>query len=214
VVTTSDASPTTISLPYFIARPAADHHCPGIVVIHEGNGISTQLLRVCQRLAAEGYLTVAPDLFFRVGGTEAGDYMTLIGSLERERTQTDIAEAAGILRDAGATSVGVTGFCMGGLLTYRTAVTTPGFDAAAGFYGAGIHAELGKPRCPTLLVFGGNDQWIPRADLDAVAAHHPETIVYPDAGHGFMRDGSDDYHESAASDAWKQLLAHFAEHLS
>ena len=46
-----------------------------------------------------------------------------------------------------------------------------------------------------------------------VAAHHPDTTVYPEAGHGFMRDGSDDYSEAAATDAWSRLLAHFGEHL-
>ena len=62
-----------IALPYFLARPARDAPGPGVVVIHEGNGISPQLLRVCQRLAAEGYGVIAPDLFYRAGGTEAGD---------------------------------------------------------------------------------------------------------------------------------------------
>jgi carboxymethylenebutenolidase len=60
-----------IALPYFIALPAAAPPWPGVVVLHEGNGISTQLLRVCQRLAGEGYGAIAPDLFFRAGGTEA-----------------------------------------------------------------------------------------------------------------------------------------------
>jgi carboxymethylenebutenolidase len=99
------------------------------------------------------------------------------------------------------------------MLSYRTAVTTPGFDAAVGFYGGGISRELGEPRCPTLLLFGGTDEWIPMADIDAVAAHHKDTVVYPEAGHGFMRDGSDSYHESSATDGWKRMLAHFGAHL-
>src|SRR5437879_1052997 len=197
----------------FSARPASDGPWPGIVVIHEGNGISPQLLRLCQRLAHEGYATIAPDLFFRSGGTEAGDFATLIGALDRERTQEDITEAADELRRSGASSVGVTGFCMGGMLTYRTALSTPGFDAAVGFYGR-VSGELGEPRCPTQLFYGGTDEWIPTADIEAVVAHHPETIVYPDAGHGFMRDGSPDYHEEAATDAWKRMLTFFATHLS
>ena len=68
---------TEISLPYFSARPAGEHPGPGVVVIHEGNGISSQLRRVCQRLAHEGYSTLAPDLFFRVAGTEASDVRSL-----------------------------------------------------------------------------------------------------------------------------------------
>src|SRR5437764_750550 len=57
-----------IELPYYLSLPAAPPPWPGVVVIHEGNGMSQQLLRVCERLAAEGYATIAPDLFFRTGG--------------------------------------------------------------------------------------------------------------------------------------------------
>jgi carboxymethylenebutenolidase len=201
-----------ISLPYFTARPASDGPVPGIVIAHEGNGMGPQLLRVAQRLAAQGYATVAPDLFFRAGGSEAGDFATLMGSLDRDRTQADLREAADLLRRQGSPVVGITGFCMGGMLTYRAAVGG-GFDAAVGFYGAGISHELGTPACPTLLVFGGTDEYIPPSEIEAVVAHHPDTVVYPDAGHGFMRDGSPNFDEAAAADAWQRLLAFFGAHL-
>jgi carboxymethylenebutenolidase len=204
---------TEISLPYFVARPAGDHPVPGIVVIHEGNGISSQLLRVCQRLAHEGYLAMAPDLFFRAGGTEARDVVSLMGSLSPVQTGSDIDGAISRLRDLGAGAVAVIGFCMGGLLTYRTALEASGCDAAVGFYGAGIAAELGQPRCPTLLFFGGDDPYIAAADIATVAAHHHDTVVYPRAQHGFMRDGSPNYDEEAAVDAWARLLVFLAAHL-
>ena len=84
-----------ITLPYFVARPASNVSA-GVVVIHEGGGI--QLLRVCQRLAAEGYAAVAPDLFFRAGGTGAADFGTLMGSLDPSTTAADLGEAAAHLR--------------------------------------------------------------------------------------------------------------------
>ena len=202
---------SAIALPYFQATPASPTPS-GVVVIHEGNGISPQLLRFCQRLAGEGYTVIAPDLYFRSGGTESADAMTLYRDLDVEQAQRDIHAAADIARGLGAQKVGVTGFCMGGRLTYRSAVAG-GFDAAAGFYGSGIAAELGEPKCPTLLFFGGNDQWIPAADIAAVAAHHEATTVYPLAGHGFMRDGSPDHVPAAAGDAWDRLLAHFRANL-
>jgi carboxymethylenebutenolidase len=204
---------TDIALPYFLARPAAEPPWPGVVVIHEGNGMGAQLLRVCQRLAAEGYAAIAPDLFFRAGGTEAGDFATLMGSLKPARVRADLDGAAATLRALGAGRIGVTGFCMGGLFTYRSALESDAFSAAVGFYGARIAQELGTPRCPTQLFFGGRDPWIPEADIAAVVAHHPETVVYPEATHGFMRDGSESYDEAAATDAWARLLRHFAQHL-
>ena len=201
-----------IALPYFVARPS-DPVTAGVVVIHEGGGISPQLLRVCQRLAAEGYAAIAPDLFFRAGGTGAADFGVLIGSMERDATAADLAESAAHLRALGATKIGVTGFCMGGLQTYRAAVTTSTFDAAVGFYGSRIASELGSPTCPTLLFFGDNDPYIPMAEIEAVRQHHPESVVYEGAGHGFFRDGSESYDEAAAGDAWTRLLAHFGTHL-
>src|SRR5579864_6238714 len=119
---------TNIAMPYFLARPTSTVTA-GVVVIHEGGGISPQLLRVCQRLAAEGYAAIAPDLFFRVGGTSAADFSTLMGSLDPAVTAADVAESAEVLRSLGAVKLGVTGFCMGGLLTYRAA-TSGEFDAA------------------------------------------------------------------------------------
>lgn len=209
---------TDIALPYFLSRPAAEPPWPGVVVIHEGNGISAQLLRFSQRLAHEGYAAIAPDLFFRAGGTEAGDFAKLMGSLKPDEVRADIEGAAATLRSMGAAAIGVTGFCMGGLFTYRAALTSGSadgttFSAAVGFYGARIAQELGTPKCPTLLFFGGQDPWIPEADIETVRAHHPSTVVYPEATHGFMRDGSESYDEAAAADAWTRLLGFFGDHL-
>jgi carboxymethylenebutenolidase len=202
-----------ISLPYFLALPEKDGPWPGVVVIHEGGGISPQLLRLCQRLAGEGYATIAPDLFFRSGGTEAADFATLMGALVPEEILADVQASADTLRAFGAERIGVTGFCMGGRYTWYTAVHGHGFAAAVGFYGSGIADDPAEPQCPTLLFFGGQDPYIPPAEIERVAARHADTIVYPEAGHGFMRDRSDSYHEKSATDAWTRTLAFFGEHL-
>jgi carboxymethylenebutenolidase len=202
-----------IALPYFLARPGGDHRGPGIVVLHEGNGISPQLLRVCQRLALEGYAAIAPDLFFRAGGSEASGVVTLMRSLTPQQTAADIDVAIGHLRSSGANAVGVIGFCLGGTMAYRTALSAPRCDAAVCFYGAQIADELGEPRCPTLLLFAGDDKYIPVPAIESVVAHHPQAVVYPDAHHGFMRDGSDSYDEEAATDGWGRLLDFLSAHL-
>lgn len=203
-----------LATPHFLARPAGEGPWPGVVVAHEGNGMSPQLLRFCERLGREGYAAIAPDLFFRSGGSEAADFGTLIGALEPEEIRADLEDAIAHLRTLGVAKIGITGFCMGGGIAYRTAVDGPDVACAASFYGGGIAQRLGEPRCPVLLFFGGTDPWIPSDAITAVQAHHPEvTVVYPDAGHGFMRDRSDDYHDAAATDAWSRLLAFFAQHL-
>jgi carboxymethylenebutenolidase len=202
-----------ITLPYFLSLPESGGPWPGIVVIHEGGGISPQLLRLCQRLAAEGYAAIAPDLFFRSGGTEASDYATLMGALHPEEVLGDIRTSADTLRSLGAGRIGVTGFCMGGRFTWSAALHVEGIAAAVAFYGSGIADELGEPLCPTLVFFGGQDPYIPPAEIERIEAAYPDTIVYPEAGHGFMRDGSDSYDEKSATDAWARTLAFFGSHL-
>lgn len=198
-----------ISLPYFLALPTTPAPWPGVVVIHEGNGMSPQLLRVCERLAGEGYAVIAPELFHRAGGPEAADFMTLIGSVQH----ADIESAAATLRSLGATKLGITGFCMGGQLSWEMAVRTTTFSAAGGFYGARVSTVLQQPNCPTLLFYGNEDPWVPMTEIEQVQAFHPDTFVYEGAGHGFMRDGSDDFREDASADAWSRLLRLFADNL-
>jgi carboxymethylenebutenolidase len=202
-----------IAVPYYLARPANPVN-GGVVVIHEGNGISQQLLRFCERLAGDGYIIAAPDLFFRTGGPAAReDYREQSGAIEMPQMLQDLETARSALRSQGADRIGVTGFCMGGRFTWHAALHGEGYSAAVGFYGGGIASDLGQPRCPTLLMFGADDPYIPPEDIAAVAAHHPDTVVYEGAGHGFMRDGSDAYAPDAADDAWKRMLEHFRAHL-
>jgi carboxymethylenebutenolidase len=211
----SDSGSTTeIAVPYFHARPAGPPPWPGVVVIHEGNGMSTQLLQVCQRLAGNGYAVVAPDLFWRFGGSDPEAYMDHLRAIDRNDVRADLAGAAALLRELGASSVGVTGFCMGGTFSYLAATSGVDVQCAAPFYGSGIAQDLKQPGCPMLLFFGGRDDYIPMADIEAAEAYFPgRVVVYPEAGHGFMRDGSESYSEAAATDAWRRLLDFFGEHL-
>src|SRR4051812_31853604 len=203
-----------IAVPFFLSLPAGPPPWPGVVVVMEGNGMSPQLLRVCERLANEGYAVAAPDLFWRSGGSDPDSGGTQARELQQSDARADLVETVSRLRDIGAATVGITGFCMGGGYAYLAAVTGVDVDAAAPFYGAGIAQHLGEPWCPLLCFFGGQDEWISRDDIAVVEAAHPgQVVVYEDAGHGFMRDRSDAYNEAAASDAWRRLLAFFDTHL-
>jgi carboxymethylenebutenolidase len=204
-----------IDVPYFIVRPTSPVKA-GLVVIHEGGGLTLQILRLCERLAAEGYAAAAPDLFFRTGGPAATEnFMEQMTPVDADLDQMldDLAKTAAALRAAGAERIGVMGFCMGGRYTWHAAVHGEGYDAAAAFYGSDIATKLIPPRCPTLVFFGGQDPIIPLETAAAVAAFHPDTFIYPEAGHGFMRDGSDMFVPDAAADAWDRILAHFGKHL-
>jgi carboxymethylenebutenolidase len=208
-----------LALPAFTVAPDSDADCrgPGIIVVHEGNGMSAQLLRFSERLALEGYRVIAPDFFSRAHGIDPNDFGAVVGSITPENLKADFSVAADRLRADGATSLGVTGFCMGGWFTYRAAKWGGdlGISAAVPFYGGGIARELGEPACPTLMFFGGSDPYIPMADIEKVQAHHGDNVVvYPGADHGFMRDGSESYDPDSAADAWTRMLAFFGQHLT
>jgi carboxymethylenebutenolidase len=203
-----------IPVPYFLARPTGGiAGRPALVVVLEGNGMSQQLLRVCQRLAGEGYAAIAPDLFHRFGGSDANADDGRFAKLRPEDGLADIADCIAVLREAGASSIGITGFCMGGLYSYLAATRGLDVQAAVPFYGR-MADSLGTLGCPALIFFGGSDPWIPPADIERVrAAHGNDVVVYDDADHGFMRDGSENYHPAHAADAWARMLAFFGEHL-
>ncbi len=203
-----------IAVPYFCSLPASPPPWPGVVVVMEGMGLTPQLLRTCERLAREGYAAVAPDLYWRFGGSDPDVGDRNFRQLTPEEARADIVEVVARVRDLGAATVGITGFCMGGTFAYLAAVSGVDVDAAAAFYGAGIAQNLGEPYVPLVLFFGGNDPYISRDDIAEVEKHHAgQVVVYENAGHGFLRDGSEAYDEEAATDAWRRLLEFFGEHL-
>jgi len=203
-----------IAVPYFCSLPASPPPWPGVVVLMEKMGLTPQLLRVCERLAGEGYAAVAPDLYWRFGGSNPEVSDAHSRKLTPEDARADIVEVVARVRDLGASTVGITGFCMGGTFAYVAAVSGVDVDAAAPFYGPGIARMLAEPYCPMLMFFGGNDPHISRDDIAEIEKHHPgQVVVYENAGHGFMRDGSDAYDPEAATDAWGRLLEFFGAHL-
>jgi dienelactone hydrolase len=138
----------------------------------EGMGITPQLLRVCERLAHEGFAVAAPDLYWRFGGSNPEAAGTPYAELRHRDGRADIVEVVARLRDLGAATVGITGFCMGGSYAYLAAVSGVDVDAAAPFYGGGIAQHLGDPYCPLLCFFGGRDEWISRHDIALVERAH------------------------------------------
>jgi carboxymethylenebutenolidase len=207
---------TDLALPYFTAQ-SAEPTGRGVIVIHEGLGLTTQILRFSERLAGNGYTVVAPDLFFRTGGPRDEDWWTSINAITDDDLRADLSACIDALHRFGATSIGVTGFCLGGRVSYVAAKWAEelGVDAVVSFYGQ-VDKELGDLQCPAILLFGGRDEYISRERVATVEAHHPGIVhVYEDNGHAFMRDGDEEsYDPATAGDAWDRLLDHFGRHLT
>ena len=196
----------------------------GVVVIQEVWGLNNWVRSVVERYARHGYFAVAPALFDRIEmGYESEDYgpagfakmSELMKSFSPEKAMLDVAAA--VKEAAKAGKVGITGFCFGGMISWRAAHQGLGLAAASGYYGGGVpnYIDL-KPKIPTEMHFGGNDKGIPMEQIEALRARHPEVPihVYP-AGHGFCNsDRPGNFDEAACKKASARTLEFFRHHLA
>ncbi|MEO8601282.1 MAG: dienelactone hydrolase family protein [bacterium] len=213
-----------------LARPAEAGNYPAVLVIMEAFGLNEHIKRVAERIAAEGFVTLAPDIYHRqpngvVGYDELPEAIRLMTSVTDAQIVADLSAAIGFLQaDAGvrADKIGITGFCMGGRISFLAACTQAALKAAAPFYGGGIGGLLdqaGKITCPLLLFFGDQDPFIPNDEVVRInqtlaeLGKQAEVKVYAGAPHGFFCDQRDSYRPEAAQDAWDKLGAFFTKHL-
>jgi carboxymethylenebutenolidase len=187
-----------------------------VVVIQEIFGVNNHIRAVCDRFAGEGYVAVAPALFDRQErGFESGyspDEITnarkFIASPDWAAMLRDVQAAIADLKSVGP--VGIVGFCMGGTVAFLAATRLDGLSAAVCYYGGRIAAFADeKPRCPTQMHFGDQDQSIPMSDVEMIKQKRPdcEIHVYPGAGHGFHCDERGSFHEPSAKTAWPRTTA-------
>jgi carboxymethylenebutenolidase len=204
----------------YIAKPAGKAR-GGVVIVQEIFGLTPHICRVADDWAQQGYLSVAPSLFDRVARDIVLGYSPAEvekGRGYRQQVPTDkavldIAAAAAICRHAG--KVAVIGFCWGGRLAWVAASEVP-LGAAVCYYGGGIPEELPKkPRCPTLLHFGENDQSIPLSDIELLRQAYPagDYRLYP-AGHAFSNDDRpQNFDAASAALARERTGAFLASHI-
>ena len=204
---------------------------PGVIVVQEIFGVNSHIRSVCDRLAQAGYLALAPDMFWRIKpGFQSGYSPDEIkaGLVLKEQTtvaqaMADVDAAMGVIRarkELKGKSLGITGFCWGGLITFLAACKFP-FACAASFYAGGIANFLGEAKHlhgPILFHFGEQDHAIPLTDVDKVreaVKGHPaaEVFVYTGAQHGFHCDARGSYHEPSAKQAWTRTMELFKRHL-
>ncbi len=193
-----------------------------MVVVQEIFGVNRHIRAVCDRLAALGYVAVAPAVFdrfvrdFESGYTpdEIAHARSYLGNLNWEHMMADIAAAAESLKDNGP--LGVVGFCMGGTATFLSACRIPGLAAAVAFYGGmiGKFADE-KPKCPLQMHFGERDESIPLATVEEIKKkqQQAETYVYPGAAHGFYCDERASYRKEAGDLAWSRTQEFLAKHM-
>lgn len=225
------------SMPAWHARPKnADGPLPVVIVIQEIFGVHEHIRDVCRRLANEGYLAIAPELYFRQGDpNDYADIPTLLSGLVSKVPDSQVLAdldhvASWASRNGGdAHRLMVTGFCWGGRIAWLYAAHNPQLKAAVAWYGKLVGDKtLNTPKhpvdvavdlnAPVLGLYGAQDTGIPLESVETMrqalraANASAEIIVYPEAGHAFNADYRPSYHEESAKDGWQRMLAWFAQY--
>ena len=216
----------------YVVRPEGEGPHPGMLLFQEALGVAAQLRDVAARLAAEGFVVIAPELFhrtapgFELDTLDMAVLMPLIRSVTAHGMLADARAAHAWLAaqpDVDAARVAALGFCMGGRATWLANSALP-LAAAVSFYAGGVApalldraATLGGPH---LFFWGGRDAGIPpeqrRAVVDAVrAARKPIVDVeFSEAVHAFFNEPTDRYHAPSAAQAWAMTRAFLADALA
>jgi carboxymethylenebutenolidase len=201
----------------YFARPNGDEKRPGVVVIHENQGLAPHIEDVNRRIASEGFLSLAPDSLTPLGGTpqDLDKAIELTKELDGQATLENYLAAVQYLKThPGSTGrVGVIGFCWGGRMANLVAVNAPDVSAVVPFYGQQPASEdVPKIKASLLLHYAGLDEKI-NAGIPAYEAALKEAgiayqiYMYEGAKHAFHNDAkADRYHKEAAQLAWKRTV--------
>jgi len=216
-------------LPAYVARPSGQGRHAAIIVVNEIFGIHEYIRDICRRLAREGYVAIAPDFFYRSGVdlpalTDIDKIIPVVKQATPAQVDADVRATSEWLKAQSfvhADRIGITGFCWGGAVVWRSAMVDPDIRAGVAWYGQlkPLIARAGELRAPVLGLYGAHDQGIPQEDVAAMGAAlvaagktGSSIHVYPDAGHGFHADYRASYVEADAKDGWARMLAHMRAH--
>lgn len=221
---------------HLVAAPSGGAVRGGVIVVQEGFGLTGHIASSLERLAADGWVAVAPALYYRFGApvfgyTDPEGATAAMGRLVGDEVDGDVDLAAELLIERGVPKErhAIAGFCLGGTVAFHTAVRGT-VAAAVSFYGGGIRlGRFGQPclldqapqlTSPWLGLYGDRDPYIASADVEALRAvvsgcdADADIVRYPTAGHGFTSFDRADYDEVAAEDAWAQCLSWLRAHVA
>ncbi|WP_050628717.1 dienelactone hydrolase family protein [Bradyrhizobium viridifuturi] len=193
-----------------------------VVVIQEIFGVNHHIRSVCDRLAKEGYVAIAPSIFDRItpnfqsgySPDEVAEARKFVANPDFPAMLRDSQAAIDAVKSVGP--VGIIGFCLGGSIAYAAATKLSGLSAAIGYYGGAIiRFADDKPAVPTQLHFGEKDAGIPLSDVETIKSKRPEVevFIYPGAQHGFHCDERASYDKASADIAWPRSMEFFGKHL-
>lgn len=214
----------------YVAKPAQTP-APAVVVIQEIFGVNQVMRDICDDYAAQGYLAISPDLFWRIEpGVDITDQseaewkkaFELMNAFDPDQGVRDIRAVIDTIRGHADCSgkVGAVGFCLGGLLAFLTATRTDA-DASVSYYGVGIEQRTGEAERlahPLMMHIAEEDQFVPKAAQELIIGalkNHPQVQIHTYVGrdHAFARKGGEHYDAADAETANARTLAFFQANL-
>jgi carboxymethylenebutenolidase len=216
-----------LTIPAYLSRPPKKKSAPAVLVIHEVFGLNDHIRNVADRIAAAGYVALAPNFFARATDAPPKDDKDMqalrraASSIPQDAANRDMQAALDFLKtDKGVKQKFASiGFCMGGGYSYQLATHTHDLAGAVIFYGRTPIELVPQVSCPILAHFGGKDTSLMQTEPaweEAMrkAGKSLDVKVYPEAGHGFFNDTRPTaYNAEAAADAWQRVLKFFRERL-
>jgi len=206
----------------YLARPAKAGKYPGVIVIHENQGVNDHIRDIARRLAKEGYVALAPDFLSRQGGTmkvnpKGGGISNIRETTPWQNVVEDVASGfayLNVLPDVRADKHGLIGFCWGGEMTFASATQLNALDAAVVFYGRSPSPldSVKNIRAPLMAHYGEKDPGVNKGIDETVAAMKKynkvyDYKIYSGAQHAFNNDSNAErYHAQAAQEAWARTL--------
>ncbi len=213
----------------WVVYPERRDKAPVVIVVHEIFGVSHWIRAVAVQLAADGFIAIAPDFLTGKnvpsanGQPVADSAVAAVRTLDPADVQRRIDAVAryGMALPAALPRYGIVGFCWGGTVSFNHAAQAPGLGASVVYYGSSPAVDrLTGVRAPVLGLYGENDArvnaTIPPTDSAMRALGKPfEHVVFPGAGHGFLRqqDGQNGANLAATQGAWPRTVAFFRRHL-
>jgi carboxymethylenebutenolidase len=224
-------------IPAYRAMPAKLGTFPVIMVVQEIFGVHEHIRDVCRRLAKQGYMALAPELYVRQGDvadiTDVKDIIAkVVSKVPDAQVMSDLDATVAFAKASGhgdTAKLGITGFCWGGRITWLYAAHSAQLKAGVAWYGKLVgDSTANTPRhpidmaaelkAPVLGLYGAADQGIPVETVDRMraackaAGKECEIVVYPDTPHAFNADYRPSYRPEAATNAWARMLAWFRAH--
>ncbi len=209
----------------YLVQPAGTGPFPAVLIVHENRGLNPYIEDVARRAAVDGFLALAPDGLFPVGGYPGNDDdgRVLQGNLDQSKLRTDMLNSAEFLRahKLSTGKLGVTGFCYGGgIANYLATAMGDKLQAAVPYYGVAAEtAQVGKIKAALLCHLAGTDERVNATYPAYEAALKKEKIrfeiqTYAGTQHGFHNNSTPRYDKAAATLSWTRTVAHFEKYLA